>query len=250
MPFFIGALQVVFAKEHSVFFMSHVSPLIIVLISCYYLMLFVLGVCWLVKQIRVLSELKNERIKSELIFLSTQINPHFFFNVLNSLYGTILSDAAKAQNLVLKLSDLMRYSIYKGTSDSVSIKDELAYLTDYIELQKMRYHREVDIRMDTHIVYDHFLPPLLFIILLENAFKHGIEDLLDKAYVHINISSSKNEVRFKVENNFNESVRDKKNTGIGLANLNRRLELLFPGRFALVTTEKMGVYQSELTLNI
>jgi len=169
----------------------------------------------------------------ELVHLQSQVNPHFFFNMLNNLYGLVGTDAKKAQMLILKLSDMMRYSIYEGEKNRVTLTKEIGYLKNYIELHKMRYHKKIDIDFISKIEKDHKVMPLLFIILLENAFKHGVENLRKDAFVHIDMSSSVDEVRFNIENNFDkpdslDNLEKITQTGIGLKNLKRRLTLAYP----------------------
>ncbi len=203
---------------------------------------------WLIWQIRTLLKLKNEKAKTELLHLQSQVNPHFFFNMLNNLYGLIESDPKKAGKLVLKLSDMMRYSIYEGEKETVTIKEEIEYLKNYIELHKMRYRKKIDVQFDHHILDEELkVMPLLFIILLENAFKHGVENLREKAYVKIYLSTSENEVHFTIENNFDAEARtDAK--GIGIKNLKRRLELAYPGKHSLKISSTDDIHKVQLTL--
>ena len=131
----------------------------------YFIVLFIAIFRWLFKQIKSIIRLKNEKAKTELLHLKSQVNPHFFFNTLNNLYGLMEKDS-KERQMVLKLSDMMRYSIYEGQKDWVTLKDELEYLQNYIELQEIRYHKKSDIRF-THQIddLDGKIMPLLFIIL-------------------------------------------------------------------------------------
>jgi len=217
-------------------------------IALYFLILFITIANWVFKQIKALIRLKNEKAKTELMHLKSQVNPHFFFNMLNNLYGLVDKDSKKAQELILKLSDMMRYSIYDGEKDRVLLSEEIAYLENYIELHKMRYHKAIDIQfnIDTNDT-DYEIMPLLFIILLENAFKHGVENLRENAYVHINLRTYNNEVTFEIENNF-EEVQDNPETGIGLKNLKRRLELVYPKKHTLTISKTDTIYNA--TLNI
>jgi len=217
-------------------------------IALYFILVFITIVHWLFKQIKALIRLKNEKAKTELMHLKSQVNPHFFFNMLNKLYGLVDKDSKKAQELILKLSDMMRYSIYDGEKDRVLLSEEIAYLENYIELHKMRYHKAIDIQfnIDTNDT-DYEIMPLLFIILLENAFKHGVENLRENAYVHINLRTYNNEVTFEIENNF-EEVQDNPETGIGLKNLKRRLELVYPKKHTLTISKTDTIYNA--TLNI
>lgn len=209
----------------------------------------VLLVRWTIFQIKLILILKNEKSKAELLHLKSQVNPHFFFNTLNNLYGLVEQDSGKAQALILKLSDMMRYSIYEGQNDRVSLNDEIIYLENYIELHRMRYHKNIDI-LFTIDVADRAIQimPLLFIILLENAFKHGVEKLRKDAFVHICLSATTQAIDFEIENNFDiEEVQD--NKGIGLKNLRQRLELVYPNRYLLAyTANEMGRYKARLIL--
>ena len=217
-------------------------------IALYFVLVFISIAQWLFKQIKALIRLKNEKAKTELMHLKSQVNPHFFFNMLNNLYGLVDKDAKKAQELILKLSDMMRYSIYDGDKDTVLLSEEITYLENYIELHKMRYHKAIDIQFNSETNdTDYEIMPLLFIILLENAFKHGVENLRENAYVHITLTAYNNEVTFEIENNFDE-VLDNPETGIGLKNLKRRLELVYPKKHTLTVSKTDTIYSA--TLNI
>ena len=203
---------------------------------------------WIIRNIKSIIRLKNEKAKTELLHLKSQVNPHFFFNMLNNLYGLVGKDAKKAQELILKLSDMMRYSIYDGEKDTVLLSEEITYLENYIELHKMRYHKAIDIQFNIETNdTDYEIMPLLFIILLENAFKHGVENLREHAYVHINLVARNNELNFEIENNFDET-QDNPETGIGLKNLKRRLELVYPKNHTLTISKTDTIYNA--TLNI
>ena len=217
-------------------------------IALYFILVFVSIAYWLFKQIKSLIRLKNEKAKTELMHLKSQVNPHFFFNMLNNLYGLVDKDAKKAQELILKLSDMMRYSIYDGEKDTVLLSEEITYLENYIELHKMRYHKAIDIQFNIESNdTDYEIMPLLFIILLENAFKHGVENLREHAYVHINLVANNNQVTFEIENNFDET-QDDPNTGIGIKNLKRRLELVYPKNHRLTLSKTDSIYNATLTI--
>lgn len=212
--------------------------------------LLAIGTRWIVREIKFVNELKNEKAKTELQHLKSQVNPHFFFNMLNNLYGLIESDSKKAQGLVLKLSDMMRYSIYDGQNEFVSIQEEIEYLNNYIELHQMRYRKDIQVSFDIDIKNDACkITPLLFIILLENAFKHGVEKLRENAFVRIEMLVKEKEIRFSIENNFDPSQEETK-PGIGLKNLKRRLELSYPEKHFLTSFKKENVYVSELIISL
>jgi len=214
----------------------------------YFLLLLLLFFRWIIKQIKLIINLKTEKTKTELLHLKSQVNPHFFFNTLNNLYGLVGKDAKKGQELILKLSDMMRYSIYEGEKDWVTLKEEVDYLKNYIELHKMRYHKKIDIIFNCQIEEGYKVLPLLFIILLENAFKHGVERLRDSAYVNVNMITVNDEIQFTVENNFDIS-EDIKGSGIGLKNLKRRLELVYPNKHKLSFSTIENVYKVQLNLS-
>ncbi|RSC93055.1 sensor histidine kinase [Tenacibaculum singaporense] len=217
-------------------------------ITLYFLAVLFTFFYWLFKQIKSIIRLKNEKTKTELMHLKSQVNPHFFFNTLNNLYGLVGKDAEKAQELILKLSDMMRYSVYDGEKDTVLLSEEVTYLQNYIELHKMRYHKTIDIQFNIDITdNDHKVMPLLFIILLENAFKHGVENLRKNAYVHLNLTAHQNAINFEIENNF-DATEESQEEGIGLQNLKRRLELVYPKNHTLTTSKTDDVYYANLNI--
>ena len=248
-PILITGFELITTNKESVVFLEGYPASIIILILLYYFLLIILGFFWFIKQIISFFRLKNEKAKTELLHLKSQVNPHFFFNTLNNLYGLVGTDTKKAQELILKLSDMMRYSIYEGEKETVTLKEEVEYLKNYIELHKMRYHKEIDVKFEVEIEDDYKVMPLLFIILVENAFKHGIENLSKDAYVHIDINAKNNRVFFKIENNFDNTLT-KEDNGIGLKNLKRRLELVYPKKHTLSFSTKENVYKAKLTLQI
>ncbi len=222
---------------------------LIIIVFIYFPLIIFLITRWVFKQIKSILTLKNEKAKTELLHLKSQVNPHFFFNMLNNLYGWVDKDSKKAKELILKLSDMMRYSIYDGQKDIVTLEEEVAYLKNYIELHKMRYHKAISVNFNLQIENEGYkVMPLLFIILLENAFKHGVENLRENAYVHVDMTARENEIRFEVENNFDPSENTEQ-SGIGLNNLERRLELVYPKKHSISYTVTGDVYKAQLILN-
>jgi two-component system sensor histidine kinase AlgZ len=248
-PVMITAYEVIFTENKSVVFLGNYHPKVVLMVICYYVLLLCLGLVWLIRQIVFITKLKNEKMKAELMLLKSQVSPHFFFNMLNNLYGLVAKDPRKAQELILKLSDMMRYSIYEGEKESVTLKEEADYLKNYIELHKMRYHKSIAVHFNCEIGENCKVTPLLFIILLENSFKHGVEHLRENAWVKVDMYSFKNEIRFTVENNFDGSEMTESNSGIGLENLKRRLELVYPEKHRLSFSITENVYRAQLILN-
>ena len=248
-PILITFFELITTEKESVVFLENYPTSIGTLVLLYYLLLIILGVFWFTKQIISLIKLKNEKAKTELLHLKSQVNPHFFFNTLNNIYGLVGTDAKKAQKLILKLSDMMRYSIYEGEKDLVTLKEEVDYLMNYIELHKMRYHKEIDVQFEVQIENEYKVMPLLYIILLENAFKHGLENLHEDAYVHLKMKTENNQVFFEIENNF-DIEQPKGDNGIGLKNLKRRLELVYPKKHTLTFSTSKNIYKVQLTLQL
>ncbi|WP_456866202.1 sensor histidine kinase [Galbibacter sp. BG1] len=218
-------------------------------IALYFIIVFITIAYWIFKQIKSILRLKNEKEKTELLHLKSQVNPHFFFNTLNNLYG-MMDKNSKERQMVLKLSDMMRYSIYEGEKDWVTLKSELDYLKNYIELQEIRYHKKSDVQFNHNIENpDAKVMPLLFIILLENAFKHGLENLEKNAYIHVDLTENKNEVLFVIENNF-ELQQTSNQEGIGLKNLKKRLALVYPKKHTLSFDVNSNIYKVTLSLKL
>lgn len=206
---------------------------------------------WVIIQIKFILRLKKEKTQAELMHLKSQVNPHFFFNTLNNLYGLVELDPAKAQLLILKLSDMMRYSIYEGQNDWVTLADEITYLENYMDLHKMRYHKEITIRFDVDAEDRNIkIMPLLLIIMVENAFKHGVEKLRKGAFVYIRLKATMKHVDFEIENNFDTEEKGGVD-GIGLNNLKKRLELVYLKKHELeIAGNQADVYKIRLKLTL
>jgi two-component system sensor histidine kinase AlgZ len=206
---------------------------------------------WLVIQIKIILRLKKDKTQAELMHLKSQVNPHFFFNTLNNLYGLVELNPAKAQQLILKLSDMMRYSIYEGQKEWVSLADEITYLENYMDLHKMRYYKTTDIRFDVDVEDPGIkIMPLLLMIMVENAFKHGVEKLRKGAFVYIRLKATSTYIDFEIENNF-DADEQRENPGIGLNNLKKRLELVYFKKHELeMATTSEAIYKIRLKLTL
>ena len=202
---------------------------------------------WIFEQWKWVQNLKAEKSKTELSLLRNQISPHFFFNTLNNLYALTIKNSEKAPEVILKLSDMMRYTIYEGEKESVKLQDEIEYLNNYIELHKIRYKKAVDIRFNHNVDTSLTVAPLLFIILLENAFKHGIETLAENAYIHVNLYEDNDFIHFDIENNFDPNEVSTSN-GIGLKNLKKRLALLYKDKHELHINTTGNCYKTTLKI--
>jgi len=217
----------------------------------FFISMILLLIRWIFKQVNLIIKLKKEKKQVELMHLKSQVNPHFFFNTLNNLYGLVGQDTEKAQQLILKLSEMMRYSIYEGQNDWVTLDEEITYLENYMDLHRMRYHKAIDIRFDVDVEDRSIqIMPLLFIIMVENAFKHGVEKLRKDAYVHIRLEATRKNVDFEIQNNFDTDELSS-SEGIGLNNLKKRLELVYSNKYELEIIEnQIGVYTIRLRLTV
>ena len=207
---------------------------------------------WLIQLWQLNQQLRNERTNTELMLLKSQINPHFFFNTLNNLYGLARAKSDQTPDLILRLADMMRYTIYQGQQDSVSLDQEVAYLKNFIELQQVRFNKKVQVILNVEVPQDvqHLqLPPLLFINLLENAYKHGVEKLADHAFVKIDLQAGHEQLIFSIVNNVDPEESPKEH-GIGLANLRKRLALHYPDQHLLQITQTDRCYSVTLTLAV
>jgi sensor histidine kinase YesM len=215
----------------------------------YFILLFVFLIDLLIHHINTTVRLKNEQTQAELLHLRSQLNPHFFFNTLNNLYGLTIKNSKQAPEVILKLSEMMRYTIYQGEKSSVTIKNEITYLENYIELHKIRYKKSVLITFNQDIDKTLTIAPLLFINLLENAFKHGVETLEEDAFIKINLTNDAKIIYFSIENNFDETKKNQPK-GIGLTNLKRRLSLLYPKKHTLEFTRQSNIYNVTLKISL
>ncbi len=208
----------------------------------------VLALQWSRQNGRIMA-LEKEKAETELDLLKQQLNPHFFFNTLNNLYALSLAQSKQTPESILQLSELMRYVIYKAKKPAVNIQEEVKYLEDYIQLQQIRLKRKPDIRFAQEIGVD--MPPvapLLLIVLVENAFKHGIEPAEAPAFLHISLRADAHRLYFSCVNSFEQEAGN--TGGIGLANLQRRLALLYPGKHQLKTGIENHTFKAELELDL
>ncbi|MEY2760807.1 MAG: hypothetical protein RLZZ96_707 [Bacteroidota bacterium] len=197
-----------------------------------------------------IKEQENERLKSELSFLRSQISPHFMFNVLNSVVSLSRRKPEMVEPVVVKLSELMRYMIYETNDSIVPISKELAYLESYIDLQRIRFGDDIQINFKHELgPTSSSIEPMLLIPFVENAFKHGV-GFIENPTIEIELKDSAKELTFHVANKKGATLNEKKDesSGIGLANVNRRLELLYPSNHELVIKESDSEFEITLTI--
>lgn len=195
-------------------------------------------------------EKQQQHLQAELSFLRSQISPHFIFNILNSIVYLIRVKSDLAEPVTLKLSELMRYMLYETETDQISLEKELAYLTNYIALQKIRFEEDVDIRFEVKgTPTSQMIEPMLLIPFVENAFKHGV-GMLSNPVIIIDLEIKEQSLTFTVKNKIApETAMSKDNSsGIGLKNVQRRLELLYEHAHQLDIVDKDGDFN--ITLNL
>jgi hypothetical protein len=200
-------------------------------------------------------ELETRNIQTELNLLKSQINPHFLFNTLNSLYALTLKKSDDAPEIVLKLSEMMRYILYECNEPRVDLEKEIRYLQNYLDLEKMRLGSKMDVKLDIEGDYEGLrISPLLMLPFVENAFKHGASNSIRAGYVYLHLLITDNELNLHVENTKAEQplVRDpnRRSGGIGLANVKRRLSILYPEKHQLEITDESDVYSVNFWLDL
>ncbi len=197
-------------------------------------------------------ELEKEKLNSELAFLKSQISPHFFFNTLNNIYSLIGINSNDAQESVLKLSKLMRYLLYDSDKERIRLSKEIDFLKHYLDLMKLRLSKSVALEVSLPENYpDISIPPLLFISFIENAFKHGVS-YQDNSFISLHMSVNKDKIHFIITNSIRRRVfeYDSRHSGIGMDNIIKRLNLLYPHSHNLRVTEKDDKFIVDLELNL
>ncbi len=197
--------------------------------------------------------LTQDKLEAELKFLKAQIHPHFLFNTLNSLYSLTLKKSDNAPEVVLKLSGLMDYMLYDANAATVPLEKELAYIRNYIALEQVRYGERVDVQFTaTGSIAGRQIAPMLLLPFVENAFKHGVSTETKGAWICIDVKVTERKLVLLVENckcgdKASNSARDMA-SGIGLRNLQRRLELLYEGRYELEIEDEQESYAARLEI--
>jgi two-component system LytT family sensor kinase len=196
-------------------------------------------------------EMETQKLSAELSLLKQQINPHFFFNTLNSIYSLASRKSDKTPEAIIKLSELMRYIIYESDRETVPLKKELDYISNYVELQRLRIKDEVEVIYTTGGEYnDIMIEPMLLLPFIENAFKHGI-DYSQNSKILISVIISTTNLVMIVDNPLIKKLTFsiEESSGKGLANSRKRLDLLYPDRHELKISEANDRFKIELKLN-
>lgn len=197
-------------------------------------------------------ELEHEKLSAELRFLKAQINPHFLFNTLNNLYYLAFTQSPNTPEVIAKLAQMMRYMIYDSNHPTVPLSKEIEYMENYISLEQLRLNGQIPIRLEVTGPTDRVqVAPLILITFLENAFKHGVSNNAPEAWITARLSVSEHLLTYELENSLLPNSRVGENaekSGIGLQNVQRRLDLSYPGRYELDISQQPDRYRVALTL--
>jgi sensor histidine kinase YesM len=197
-------------------------------------------------------EMEKAKLNAEVALLKNQISPHFFFNTLNNIYSLIGRNNEDSKNAVIKLSKLMRYLLNESGQDNKLLSDEIEFMKNYIDLMKLRIGAKTKLNVNFPTEYkDQMIPYLLFVSLIENAFKYGIS-VQEESYVSISLACGENNILFKCENGLPESNYGPifASTGIGLENLKKRLSLLYPKRHELEISRTKNKFEVNLIIQL
>jgi sensor histidine kinase YesM len=215
----------------------------------------VVWICVTLKLFILWNERKQVLLRAELNFLKGQLHPHFLFNSLNNLYALSLDNAPQTPEVVLGLSNILRYVLYECAGERVLLKRDVEVLHDYINLEKLRYEERLELNMNIHIPETSFtIAPLLMLPLVENAFKHGAAETTDIPWINIDLNVRDHTMIFKISNSKPEqAVADNENgrsKGIGLLNLRQRLQLLYPARHSFTYFDEADCFIAELNVQL
>lgn len=197
-------------------------------------------------------EIKREQLNTELAFLKNQINPHFFFNTMNGIYSLIGKDPELAKENVHHLSKMMRYVLYGSNKETVSVNEEIEFLSNFIQLMEMRTHKSTEVRFDIadHINLEGQVAPLLLVPFVENAFKHGVS-YAEPTKIEIKLAQEKDKLQLLVSNSIRNQKALEEEGGVGLVNVSKRLELLYKeGDYRLDISSLNNQYEVNLFIPI
>lgn len=194
-------------------------------------------------------ELEEEKKNAELALYKAQLNPHFLFNTLNTLYGLVVCKSDKAEDAFVRFTNLMKYAYSRVDAEKISMREEVEYVRNYIELQKLRLNHHTDIRFRVDIDDDTIMiPPMIMISFVENAFKYGTSATRD-CIININVSLKGGKLEFECSNKIMKREGEKEDASIGLENTKARLSRIYPGKYELVAEERQGNYYVSLKID-
>jgi len=204
------------------------------------------------KQQYRIQEIESKQLQTELALLKSQINPHFFFNTLNNLYSLSLDKSGKVPSVILDLSELMRYALDSSSAQTAALIDEIHFMENYVELEKLRLDDKHKISLTANGDFSGYqIAPMLLIPFLENSFKHGLNSSSTGGYIKIVAEIEEDVFRLSIENSKQSETADAEpRQGMGLANVTRRLEMLYPGRHTLNIENRDNSFSVKLRVQL
>lgn len=202
---------------------------------------------------KVYEELKKKQTETQLTFLKGQINPHFLFNTLNNIYGLSIEHSEHTSDSILKLSSIMRYMLHESNVDYISFAKEKEAMLAYIDLELLRLQHTDDLHFSITSDREYSIPPLLWLPILENVFKHGTRFIDKERMIDFKLSILDHKLSIYSENKFKPLLEHnglEQASGIGLSNLRQRLEILYPGRYSMHTRQDNEYYTVELEIEL
>jgi sensor histidine kinase YesM len=200
---------------------------------------------------RLKTETELRLNEARLKLLQGQLHPHFLFNMLNNLYGLWIEKSGSTPEVILKLSALLDYMLYRCDKDKVPLNEEIRFIRNYIELETIRHDTRLKLEIELHDQAEELLiSPLLLFSFVENAFKHGANKTSGESWIKIRLTFKDGQLRFEVENNFDASVNPSENNGIGLKNVKERLMLLYPEKHRIDIGNENGIFKVTLSIEI
>jgi len=216
--------------------------------------LFLLSTAWYMndyyRQQKLLEATQHKQVETELHFLKSQVNPHFLFNTLNNLYGLSLRKADSTPDAILRLSSILRYMLYESDNERVSFEKEKEIMQAYINLELLRLPPSDDYVFEIEADNDYMLPPLLWLPILENVFKHATRVIADRYFIEYKATINAGELTIYTRNNYKANGSVDAQGGIGLANLRKRLELLYPGKHNITSKADGDAFIVELKVSL
>ena len=194
------------------------------------------------------NQLEKQKLQAELTALRSQLNAHFLFNTLNNLYGLAMQKSDRAPQGILMLSEMLHFVLYECSTESYSLNKELDFIGNYIELEKLRYGKRLDIQMEKELGNEEAtIAPLLLFPFIENSFKHGASKMTSEVWIKIKVSANMDALTFEVENNrFSTPAENHLSGGVGLENVKKRLEILYPRQHTLHIREDENTFSVSL----
>ena len=216
---------------------------------------FVVWIAVAIKFFKMWYEKQQAALEAELILLKGQLHPHFLFNTLNNLYALTLCQSPRSPSVVIGLSEILRYMLYEANADVVDLKRDVEIVENYIALEKIRYEERLDLNFSIKgMEPGHSIVPLLILPLVENAFKHGTSEKIGDAWISMDLQVRNDTLKFKISNSKPDQPakpdQEKNHSSIGLANVRKRLEILYPSAHQLRILEEEDIYAVILEINL